>query len=536
MSSLQIYQQQDFTGGLNFRADQFQLSDNESPDMLNVEIDPRGGVFSRGGYERINSTAVSGTWAPFQLHWFSGATPRVMLSNDTKVLHSTGGNFTVLQSGVGTDVVVAGGEGACMANWGDELFIASGTGGANGFRWKTTDTYATVIPALTTSHWNNNYNSPGSDRFMRCEHLCVHANKMFAANVNINGTVYPNRIHWSHEDQPRDWAENDYIDLPSGGTGITAMAVVNGSLVIFKPQAIFILFGYDSDDFRVVQLSSKLGAIGHRGMAVADTGIYFFSNPEGLFFFDGSSLTDLFSPIRPALDLGQFNTAAPSAITLSWINKKLWLSAPYDKNATVTTSKVNFVFDPSIGRGGAWTKFQTADGVGLISGTDFTDASSVNHSYMIHPTLPRVIEVDKYSLEVDNIAGTNANFTSYYRTKWFEGGSYMQKKMFRRPEFVVKEPTLTSNINVKVYHDYDDGFNNEKRNYDLTITPPDSGLIWGTDLWGDVWASGEASQAVVIGKNLGLARSVQLQLTGPAGQSWGVNSIGYKYQARRIKG
>jgi hypothetical protein len=89
---------------------------------------------------------------------------------------------------------------------------------------------------------------------------------------------------------------------------------------------------------------------------------------------------------------------------------------------------------------------------------------------------------------------------------------------------------------VKVYHDYNDGYNNEKRNYDVSITPPDSGLIWGTDLWGDVWASGAASQAVVIGKNLGLARSVQLQLTGPTGQSWGVNSIGYKYQARRIKG
>lgn len=536
MSSLQIYQQQDFTGGLNFRADQFQLSDNEAPDMLNVEIDPRGGVFSRGGYERINSTPVSGTWAPFQLHWFTGATPRVMLSNSSTVLHSTGSDFTVLQSSAGVDVTVSGTEGACMANWGDELYIAAGEGGANAYRWKTTDAYANVIPALTNAHWNNNYNAPNQTYFPKAEHLCVHANKMFAANLTVSGTNYPNRIHWSHEDQPRDWAEADYIDLPSGGTGIQAMAVVNGSLVIFKNQAIFILFGYDSDDFRVVQLSSKLGAIGHRAVAVADTGIYFFSNPEGLFFFDGSSLTDLFSPLRPSLDLGQFNTAAPAAITLSYVNNKLWLSAPYDKNATVTTPKVNFVFDPSIGRGGAWTKFQTSDGVGLISGVDFTDASNVNHSYMIHPSLPRVLEIDKYSLEVDNIAGTTSNFTSYYRTKWFEGGSYMQKKMFRRPEFVVKEPSLSSTINIKVFHDYDDGFNNEKRNYNLTVTPPDTGLIWGTDIWGDLWASGDPSQAVVIGKNLGLARCVQLEITGPAGQSWGVNSIGYKYQARRIKG
>jgi hypothetical protein len=33
-----------------------------------------------------------------------------------------------------------------------------------------------------------------------------------------------------------------------------------------------------------------------------------------------------------------------------------------------------------------------------------------------------------------------------------------------------------------------------------------------------------------------LARSVQLQLSGPLGQAWGINSIGYKYQGRRVKG
>jgi len=49
MSDLQIFQQQDFSGGLNLRSDQFQLADNESPLMLNVEIDPRGGIFGRGG-------------------------------------------------------------------------------------------------------------------------------------------------------------------------------------------------------------------------------------------------------------------------------------------------------------------------------------------------------------------------------------------------------------------------------------------------------------------------------------------------------
>lgn len=70
MAKVRVRELKDFTGGLNFRADQFQLADNESPDMLNVEIDPRGGVFSRGGMRRINTTAVSGTWTPQSLFPF----------------------------------------------------------------------------------------------------------------------------------------------------------------------------------------------------------------------------------------------------------------------------------------------------------------------------------------------------------------------------------------------------------------------------------------------------------------------------------
>jgi hypothetical protein len=92
MSQIQISEVSDFTGGLNFRADQFQLASYESPDMLNVEIDPRGGVFSRGGQHRLNTTAVAGTWSPHKLYPFAGATSTVMLTNGTKVFRSTGGN------------------------------------------------------------------------------------------------------------------------------------------------------------------------------------------------------------------------------------------------------------------------------------------------------------------------------------------------------------------------------------------------------------------------------------------------------------
>lgn len=48
----------DFRGGLNLRADAFELAPNESPDLLNVDIDPRGGVEQRNGIT-MNASSLS---------------------------------------------------------------------------------------------------------------------------------------------------------------------------------------------------------------------------------------------------------------------------------------------------------------------------------------------------------------------------------------------------------------------------------------------------------------------------------------------
>ena len=48
-SSYKLTALESFSGGLNFRSDQFNLAPNESPDLLNVVVDPRGGVRMRDG-------------------------------------------------------------------------------------------------------------------------------------------------------------------------------------------------------------------------------------------------------------------------------------------------------------------------------------------------------------------------------------------------------------------------------------------------------------------------------------------------------
>jgi hypothetical protein len=141
-----------------------------------------------------------------------------------------------------------------------------------------------------------------------------------------------------------------------------------------------------------------------------------------------------------------------------------------------------------------------------------------------------------YSADFDNISGADVSYTSKYRTKWFDAGFYSQRKMFRRPEFVIKQSAVNQTIGVKVYHDFDEADGNERRTFNLTQSPTASGMVWGSSNWGDNWSTGAISSLLITGNNLGLAQTVQLEFNGPLGQLWGINSIGYKYQSRQFKG
>lgn len=537
MSAVSVERYDDFTGGLNLRADQFQLARNESPDMLNVEIDPRGGLFTRGAMREINTTAVSGSWTPQKLFAFQGDTPTIMLTTQSKVYKSTGANFTTLEYGAGTDVTPSTAHGACFAQWGKTLYMSMGTSGNGGYKWRTTDTYATALTASGTNpHDWQAYGSPIGGKMPTAEHLVVHANKLFAANTTEATVRYPNRVRWSHENLPEDWLQADYIDFEGGGEGITAMASVAGQLVVFKSSAIYIVYGYDSTDFQVVQLSSKLGVTSHEHVAVSESGVYFYSHQNGVYYYNGTQIVDIFDNLRAMFPEGYVNVSEPDQISVSYVNRRVWVALPFSKTTSVNYPSVCFVFDPSIGRG-AWVAHRTADGFGPIGGCDFRKSDGSYMYLMAHPSIPRVLEVDKYSEEKDRLGGVESGFASYYRTGWVDGRSYSMKKMFRRPDFIMKQVDSQRTVNVKVYHNYEEALGNERKTFNVVLPASARGMYWGTGRWGvDVWGIVAEGAQVIRGSNLGLARSVQLLFTGPTGFYWGLDSIAYKFNTRKVTG
>lgn len=537
--ALNLTEIKNFTGGLNLRADVFQLANNETSDLLNVEIDPRGGFFSRGGIRRINSIPVSGSWTPQRLSYFEGLESTLVLSTATKPYYFSSNQFLELKIGATTSMPVSSSWGVSFAEWGNKVYMTTGTGSVSN-KWSGVS-YATPLTASGAGQWQDNYASPTGSHMPKANFCTTHSDQMFVAGTNEDGVSYPNRVRWSHIFHPESWAQDDYIDVDGGGPQILGIVSVKGHLLVFKQNAVYAIYGYSSDTYQLANLSNSVGILNPNCFAKSDNGVYFFDYPNGMFYYDGANIKDVFEPIRPVILLHQLNESALNAVSLSWINRRAWLSLPYDPNYIATKATLTFVYDPSISGKGAWTKFQSADGYGFVGGVDWYDSGERAYGLVCHANQPYVCDVDNESTSSD-LFSDESYFNSYYVTRWFDGGNFANKKMWKRPTLVCRTPIASTELSVSMFKDFNSGSSHDS--FVLPLQATATGLSWaGTNIepdasagWGQAdWSQGEQGSIVVNGKNLGLARSVQLKIQGPTGISWAVNSILFKYVPRPVR-
>lgn len=536
MAGARLFRQDDFTGGLNLRADQFQLAPNESPRMLNVEIDPRGGIFSRGAMRAVNGTAVTPNWVPERLFPFYGSSNYLMLSTGFKdavngdVFYSPGESFGSFAS---LSIPVSDEHGANFSPWGSKLYISTGVNTASRV-WD-----GTTVVSLAEPGWAPSYISPVSGTFPKASLTATHAGKIFVANTKEGSTAYPNRIRWSHPNNPESWAELDRIDINDGGSEITAIVPYSGHLVIFKRNAVFALFGYDSDTFQVVEISRTVGAATSHSVVATERGVYFFSYPDGLMLYNGERVIDLFEQMRPAIQNGWINNNAIEEVYVNYINRRVWVSVPYndpqESYTVATTPTMALVYDPSISARGSWLMFRTADLKAGSGGCTFIKKDGTTLHLLLHATLPYVLSVDLYNTSYDNINGLDYQFESRYRTRWYDAGTYSQKKMFRRPDIITKQNPQATQIGVKAYADYEEASGSEMKQYILDLPASGSGMIWGISEWNAAnWGAANTGSQITTGRSIGLAKSIQLEFSGPVGKPWGINSFSLKYNPRKV--
>lgn len=525
----------DFTGGLNLRTDAFQLGKNESPNLLNVDVDPRGGLTMRGGMTKFNTSAigsiVDGSAVTKNVIYWEGATPRVVVGMNNGIYHSSGGAFGSFA--ITTDAP----DGPSFASWTagnvSSLYVAIGS--LESKRIIGTTVHPMADP---TGSYNEDFALPTGGEMPRAKFCALYANMLWCGNTTEIATAMPNRVRFSHPLNIESWRALDFIDIPDGGDGITAMCVFNGALLVFKKHSIWSITGDTPETFILTNLTNMIGAVNSLAVAVTESAVYFFSWSQGLYKFDGQTFQDIFTNIRPILQDGTVNEIAQDAIRVTVIDGRIWVGLPRNNDTTITE---NYIYDESIGNG-AWTRYETSDGRGVGSGCQFVSSSGQTFLFAAHASNAYILKVDQVAITQDDVGNGLSNFDSFYTTKWYDADNVSAKKMWRRPDLIVKRAAVDSSILVEIYHDWTEGL--IKRTFTIEVVGEGDSLMWRTvgvepdayDGWNQAdWGENSSGSIFVQGKNLGLSRSLQMVFRGVAGKPWGLNSLTYKFNPRKVR-
>jgi hypothetical protein len=556
----------DYTGGLNLRASQFQLGPNESPEMCNVAVDPLGGIYTRRGWARWNPVDIPVApedWDPRRayLAQLADGTDVVYVADNGKIWHTDGGN-TFVDS---TKTCNAFPHLADFASFGDDTYIASG--------W-TMDTkrrrgIAAMenMAALSTGNFNNDYLNPVHAAFPRAELVEAHAGYAFAAYTGEAGVAFPNRIRWSHPTSQDDWAEDDFFDIDIGGSRITALMSYEDHLLIFKNDSIWALYGYNAESWQLIQKSSTIGAMGPHQVTRNEQAVMFFSQSDsgGIYVYGGERPDEISSQLRRVFaDLLQ-----PELIWVGWLARKLWVTLPWTYDGPTADDAAVFVFDPAAGNG-AWTYLTSEAGsLGPVVAGSNTDSQTRPMAVLRNTERPCVVRVDALEEaydEIDDVSmiGVTINqvewdigflmthdgkeiiaggqpgiepFETYYRTPWLTAGWPTRKKSWRRPDFVVRDFNQPHRIRVQSFRDYEEL--NVRRQSVVEVLSKSGAARWGEFEWGDgtQWGAGNVQGAAIKrGSSFGMCRALQLRVSGMTrGARWGIDAIVAKLVLRRFR-
>jgi hypothetical protein len=533
----------DFTGGLNLRADAYHLTPSESPDMLNVDLDARAGVRSRGGWESTHANAfVSRVQRLHSWLRLSGVVTTVAACEDGKIYQRVGSSINeVLANGSVSFTASASPHIADFIEWDDDLYILCGTGDSVN-KWSGVGAAVAQTPSGTAGDtqgntlngWQNDYTAPEGGYFPKAEYAVTYAGYMVAANTIENGVRYPNRVRFSHPGTPGSWAALDYFDIEDGGAEITGIVAFDDHVLVFKRQSLLAIYGYSRESFAPVNLAADAGTSHRNSYAVGVQSCYFFSYPDGIMeYIPNEGVKELSKLLRPIIEAGDLNAISLEDVYLGWLNKRLWFGAPYELGlAPPSEPKTVFVLDPQLN---AWTRFVGADGSGLGPFATGGGKSADGYQLAYAPGSKFVMAVDRNSTGSDIYGGSTIPMPSYYHTRWFAAGTDSTKKMWRRPTYVFTELDAAYTVDVDVFRNLEDS--NRRSTHSIRVDTGSDGSVYNDFDWNDgtIYGSPPTGSRFEKGGSLGLAYSISLKFKGTLGEPWGLNSVINKFKERRLR-
>lgn len=535
-----------FTGGLNLRADQFNLEPDESPDLLNVDVDPRGGVSRRNGIDVINVTALSGDIQSLLTHHETDGTESVLVTP-----LNSGGTATELWfnggSGDFTQVTTSSGNATFDTTqvpvgltFNDATYVTNGKpmvseSTKSTVKWTGANNATTLTP-----------DTDGSDgHFPAARYVAAWGEYAWAAHLVEGVTTYANRIRFSKVNDAENWTNTDYIDIDIGEDGdvITGLLADGDRLLVFKEDSVYAVYGFDRDTFEVQNITRAAGCMQGSNPVATTVGVFFWYSANGVYLLQGNQAIWAFDRLKPALDNGSISTN--EAPRLMWFDERLWVSVNYiASNTTAGANQVGrrnvFVWDPTLGDRGAWTRYDINArdmSVHHIDGKHY--GMGVTSEWSGTAAFTRVAKFNR-DVDVDDYNGTtSAEIFSHYQTGWFSGNRPTFPKRWGKTRTVMlADNTMT--VNMTIYKNYNLGTAVVTRS--KTITAQDLSAEWDSAVWGtDTWSTGAETNVYEFFRwpTAGTAKAISLRFSvtpssGSRGK-WGLTSVVGMYRTRRIR-
>ena len=508
-----------FAGGLNYRTDQFNLAQNESPDLLNVDVDPRGGIRLRKGIEVIDGAgnalgAVKGLGSYFT----DGGLSEIICNHGVVVAFSTGSSAWTPIGGQTARTSGSRMYGVTMNN----VFYAV-SGDVTSFK---------VSSGNSGTDLGTNLNGTAGN-FPISQYVAFWNNHMWTGKTRESSVYYNSRIRWSHLNDAETWTQQSYADIDVGERGdeITGLVPMADRLLIFKSNSVHAMFGHDTESFQMVPLTRDVGSVSLSSPVSTPMGVFFWHDQAGVYLYDGTNFNYLFDKLKPAIDDGRIRFNTPPQ--LAWFRNRLYVSVDWTEDGL--TTRRTLVYDPSLG---AWT-LTDIDAEPLLAhvppgGEPFLIGACKDNS-------GRVIKLEQ-NRYTDLYATTPAQIVSHFTTPWVSGKNPIVQKRWGKPRFIM-DTSATGTVNYEVYNDYDKATSVTKT---FQVTGRGSTSVFGTATWrsdsgdtGDGTWSASAGQSitdVIKLTTMGSAKSVAIKINGPNHTSaYEVNAMMFTYVPRRLR-
>lgn len=394
-------------GGLNLVDDPEEVGVRGAVDLLNIDIDKRGRVRSRDGYDNLTASAAANPLVNVGVFYTYAGTKQFLVNSPAGQFYRA---YSTAGATVATDALGASIFDVDFTRFGgpsaEVVYISGNRPGAGPFAVRKWDGSAFAATTVALGGF--------SPYLLEVQ---AASNRLVGAFENSQYS----RVGFSDPGAPETFGANNYEDLtPGDGERVTSLIAWRELVFAFKETKFFVFTGNSlgaggTPIFNYRPVSTGVGSISRFAATASPNGVYFLSR-RGIYKTTGGDPVLISRAIDPifrggASSLyagGVLNHAALDKCALAWHDERLYFAFP---SGSATTNDRVLVYDPEGDYWTLWgipaagmTSFRVGDQADLI----FSYATGSNHIGRLNSTFT---------------SDDGATITSSYQSGFYDLGS-----------------------------------------------------------------------------------------------------------------